>query len=85
MGDAVDAHQLGGDALAHLRVMVRFPQDGQPRVGVQVYEPGTDHVTGRIDGAGRLQPGHVAPLDSHPVSLHQDCGKEAGAAGAVNN
>ena len=83
VGYAVDAHQLGGDALPHLGVVVRLPQDGQPGVGVQVNEAGADDVAGGVDGPSRLQPGHVAPVDADPVALHRHSGKEPRAAGAV--
>ena len=77
VGDAVDAHQLGGDALAHLGVVVRLAEDGQAGVGVQVNEAGADDVAGGVYGPRRFQPGYVAAVDADPVALHRHRGKEA--------
>ena len=51
MGNAINAHQLGGYALAYFRVVVRFAQNGQPGVGVQVDKTGANHVPGSVNDA----------------------------------
>ena len=85
MGHAVDAYQLGGNALPHLGVVVRLAHDGQSGMGVEVDETGTDHVAGRVDGPDGFQLGNVAPLNGDRVTFDQDRGEEAGTAGAVDH
>src|SRR5262245_63233462 len=46
---AVDADDLGRDALANLRLVARIGEDHQPRVRVKVDEPGRDDLAGRVD------------------------------------
>ncbi len=49
VAEPVDADHLGGDALAHLRLVERIGEDHQARVRVQVDEPGSHDEPGRID------------------------------------
>ena len=83
MGDAVDAHKLGRDALPHLGVVVRLPQDGQPGVGVQVNEAGADDISVGVDGPRRRQPRNVTAVNADTVALNRHGGKEPRAPGTV--
>ena len=82
---SVYPHQLGGDALPHLRVVVRLAQDGEPGVGVQVDESGAHDHARSVDGARRVEARHVAAPDRHCIALDQHCCPEARAARAVDN
>ena len=57
VGVAVDADDLGRDALADLGFMTRLGQDRQPAVAVEVDEPGGDDEPGRVDPATDRQGG----------------------------
>jgi hypothetical protein len=58
---AVDADELGGDALAHLGLVARLLQDRQARVRVHVDEARGDDVAGGVDRARRGQGAGIAP------------------------
>ena len=46
---AVDADDLGRDALADLGLVERLGEEHQPRVAVEIDEPGRDDLAGRVD------------------------------------
>ena len=47
IGIAVDSHELGGNALPDLGMVLRLGEDDETGVGVHVDEPGADHLAGR--------------------------------------
>ena len=83
---AVDADQLGRDALADLRLVARLGQDDQAGVGVEVDEArarrrGRSHRC-RAPPRDRTD---VAAQDAHGLALHADGTVEADVAGAVDD
>ena len=69
---AVDADDLGRDALADLRLVGRLGEDHQPRVGVEVDEPGRDDLAGGVDRAARRCPAPRPPSDNEPQAIALD-------------
>ena len=86
VGYAVDADQLGGDALADLGVVVRLAEDGEAGVGMEVDETRTHYVPGGVNHPAGVaaEVGVVAAVDGDGVAGDGDGGAEAGAAGAVD-
>src|SRR6185436_14926409 len=82
---AVDADELGGDALAHLGLVAWLAQDGQARVGVHVDEARRHDVPGGIDAPRCLQRAGIASEDTDGVALHAHRRVEAGVAAAVDH
>ena len=87
VGYAVDADELGGDALAHLGIVVGLAEDGEAGVGMEVDETGADDVSGGVDDAAGVaaEVGVVAAMDGDGVAGDGDGRFEAGAAGAVDD
>ena len=54
VGIAVDTHQLGGDALADLGMVLGLGEDHETGVGVHVDKPWADHLAGGVDDPGSL-------------------------------
>src|SRR5439155_3200321 len=82
---AVDADELGRDALAHLRLVARLLENRQARVRVHVDEARRDDVPAGIDGPCRGQRAGVAAEDAERVALHAHAGVVAGVAAAVDD
>ena len=82
---AVDADELGGDALAHLRLVTRLVQDRQARVRVHVDEARRDDMPAGVDGARRGERTGIAADDPQRVTLHAHGGVVAGVAAAVDD
>ncbi len=82
----VDADHLGGDALAHLRLVERIGEDHQPRVRVQVDEPGRDDEPRGVDPRVAATASSVSPkmMLSRPSRI-ADRGGEAVGAAAVDD
>ena len=85
VGDAVYADELGGDALAHLGVVVRLAQDRQPGVRVQVYEAGAHDEPGGVDNAPSVDSGGVPAVDGERVAFDDDMGPESRRTAAVDD
>ena len=85
VGDAINANEFRGNALADFRIVVRGAQDGQASVRVQINKAGTDDVIGGINDTGRLQVGGVATVDGETLVLHQHCGVKARATTAIDD
>ena len=69
--NAVNPHQFGSNALPHLGVVMRLPQNGKPGMGMQINKPRTNHPPRGVNHPRRLQPGNIAAPDTNPVPLHQ--------------
>jgi hypothetical protein len=82
---AVDADQLGGDALADFRLVPGLGEDHEPGVRVHVDEAGADHVPLRVDAPAGLDAAGVAAQDTHALVLDRDVPEEARVAGAVDD
>jgi hypothetical protein len=82
---AVDADELGRDALPHLRLVLGLGQQDQPGMRVHVDEPGADDAAGGVDHPGALDPLQVAAQDPEALPLHPDGAVEARVARAVDD
>ena len=85
VGVAVDADQLGRDALVDLGHVLRVGQQHQPRVRVDVDEPGADDLPGGVYRPRGGNAGGVAPDDRQRVALDADGGAVAGVPRAVHD
>ena len=87
VGVAVDAVELGGDALVDFGVVKGVGENHERGVGVDVDEAGSDDAPLRIEHfLGFLfEFGDVATVDGDGVAGDADGGVEAGAGGAVDD
>ena len=83
VGVAVNANQLGSDALPHLRMVLRLGQNDKSGVGVHVDKARRNDMLRGVDGARRFDPAQVAAKDTHRIALDADRSVEARVAGAV--
>ena len=86
VAEPVDADDLGGDALPHLRLVQRVGEDHQSGVAMQVDEPGAHDHPPRIDaaGCGRRLLG-LTEDEAEPAVLHAHRGREAIGSAAVDD
>ena len=80
---AVNADQLGRDALPYFRMMLRFGQDDESGVGVHIYEAGRHDMVGGVNRARCFDAAQVAAEDTHRIALDTHRAVEARIAGAV--
>ena len=86
IAQAVDADDLGGDALPHLRLVQRVGEDHQAGVAVEVDEPGADDEPCRVDAAvGRDVLLGLAEDEAEPPVPDADRGREAVGSAAVDD
>ena len=85
VGAAVDADDLGRDALADLGLVPGLGQDDQAGVGVHVDEARADDPPRRVERAVGLDAVEGAPEQPHPLALDPDRSVVARVAGAVDD
>ena len=85
VGVAVDSHQLGGDALADLGMVLGFGQDHETGVGVHVDKPGADHLAGGVDDPCGLDMRVVSPEYDNALTLNAHSGVETRVARTVDH
>jgi hypothetical protein len=71
--------------LPHFGIVVRFAQNGEAGMRVQIDKAGTDHVIGGVDDPGGLQMRRVTAVHGDAFVLDEHGGVEARAATAVDD
>jgi hypothetical protein len=85
VGAAVDADDLGRDALPDLGLVPGLGEDDQAGMGVHVDEAGADDPPRRVERAVGLDAVAGAPEQPHPLSLDPDRAVVARVAGTVDD
>ena len=85
VGVAVDTHELGGDALADLGMVLGLGEDDETGVGVHVDKAGADHLAGCIDDAGGLDMRVVSSEYDDVLTLNANSGVESRVARTIDH
>jgi hypothetical protein len=85
VGAAIDADDLGRDALPDLGLVAGLGEDDQAGVRVHVDEAGADDPPRRVEGAVGVDAVEGAPEQPHPLSLDPDRSVVARVARAVDD
>ena len=83
---AVDADDLGRDALADLGLVARLGEDHQAAVAVQVDEARGDDPAGGVDAAADVRGQRLVGLEEpQPLPVDDDTPRSPGRAGPVDD
>ena len=85
VGVAVDTHELGGDALPDLGMVLGLGEDDEAGVGVHVDKTRADHLAGGVDDPGGLDMRVVSPEYDNGLTLNAHPGVEARVARTVDH